>query len=127
MEFRVDAYENTGLFPRVRADDYPFFFDTAEDAAWAVSQPNRLIAIFLVEADTAQAAADKVFEIGNAPWEPADLLGKRWDHKRYRSQSSGDNVVVHTPDGPVGYTVMYMGFKTFCPSDLNGLDRSTPV
>ena len=120
MRYTVECYENQSLFnPEVQERDRRVLFITPDDAAWAVRQPNLLVHVFVVEAESAQHAADKAFEIAGAPWNPADTLGATWDHTKVRSMCSGDNVWVHTPDGMVGYTCMGFGWNAFTPADMN--------
>lgn len=108
MQFKVECYENTSMFnPEV--PERPFIVHK-EDVPWVLAQPMRLVVTLTVEAENSNEAADVAFEIGNAPWEPADVNGVVWPHRAARSMSSGDVVVVHTPDGMVANVCLFAGW-----------------
>lgn len=112
MRFQIACYENTNAFTR----EAPFpIIDKPEVLAWLKTSDLVLAARFAVEASSAEEAADVAFAIGNDPSEPADLDGHRWDHTNYRSMSSGDVVLVRTPDGPVAYACLSIGWKALPP------------
>ena len=106
MRFTVECYENPDAFQNIW---------TEQTANKVLGSALRLVQGFEVEAESAQGAADEAFAIANAPWNPEDALGQTWDHTRVRSMSSGDVVVVHTPDGPVGYVCLFAGWTTVEP------------
>jgi len=116
MEFQVECFENVDVFT-VRDAKVPFLanaYDPEQDMTSATNgfmyAPLRRVMNLRVEAERAEYAADVAFEIANAPWQPHDLDGVMWDHERIRSMSSGDVVLVHTPDGPVAYGCLFMGW-----------------
>lgn len=116
MRFQVECFENVDAFG-VNRTKWLFAkneYDRDEDKSEAVeafrTNAFRRVANLTVEANTAQGAADAAFEIANAPWEPEDLEGVRWPHQSVRSMSSGDVVLVHTPDGPVAYGCLFIGW-----------------
>jgi hypothetical protein len=92
MRYTVECYENQSLFKGEPGS--PILFTNEQHAAWAAVQPNLLVALLSVDADTPESAADKAFEIANAPWNPTDSVGFAWPHDRIRSMSSGDSVLV---------------------------------
>jgi hypothetical protein len=108
MRYTVEAYENQSLFKGEPGT--PVLFTDPEHAAWAVAQPTAHVCILNVEASSVEGAANAAFEIANAPWEPADLTGATWPHRRSRSMSSGDIVYVRTPNGNVGFVCMSFGW-----------------
>lgn len=80
----------------------------------------RLVHAFIVEAKDPEDAADKVFEIGNAPWNPEDAVGETWDHTKNRSFSMGDVVVVKTGQvEPNGYVCLSLGWAPVEPWRLD--------
>lgn len=107
MRFPVECFENVEAFSK--------FYDTAEKFDDHTVFGLRRVANLTIEAPDAMTAANDAFEIANAPWEPADAEGVTWDHQRVRSMSSGDVVVVHTPDGPVAYGCLFIGWATLPP------------
>lgn len=106
MRFTVECFENVDAFTRLWTD--------AEGAVEARERfhdaPLRRVMNLTIEADRVTAVPDEAFEIANAPWNPTDAEGVEWDHANIRSMSSGDVVVVHTPDGPVAYGCLFMGW-----------------
>jgi hypothetical protein len=111
MHFKVECYEHPMPFRQLWLNH--------QDAEDIYGTPLRLVHGFVVEADSAEGAAQVAWEIGNAPWEPTDYLGQKWDHTKVRSMSSGDVVVVETPDGHVGYLCLSIGWTTVEPWRLN--------
>src|SRR4029079_8922552 len=115
MQFQVECFENVEAFSRL--------WTAAEGAAEARERfhdaPLRRVMNLNVEAKSAEDAADAVWEIGNAPWDPTDAEGVAWDHRSVRSMSSGDVVVVHTPDGPVAYGCLFAGWLRLETLPLN--------
>lgn len=121
--FVVEAWENERLFGRREG---PVLFHARADALWAVAQPHRLVAVFVVEATSAYDAAEQVFHIGNSPENPADTLGAVWPHDKVRSMSAGDSVLVHEVGSQYvqGWTCMSMGFDEIDPGTLNTTDAA---
>lgn len=117
MLYTVECYENQSLF---RGEpNAPFLFTEREHASWAIAQPNLLVAVLSVEADSAEDAANKAFEIANAPWNPTDSMGFAWPHDRIRSMSSGDAVVVTNSAVLAGFVCGSWGWLPFRRYDLN--------
>jgi hypothetical protein len=113
MQFQVECFENVEAFRGNIFDDSDKTRRRFHDA------PLRRVMNLVVEADTAEDAPEVAYDIGNAPWNPTDAEGVAWDHKNVRSMSGGDVVVVHTPDGPVAYGCLFMGWLRLSQLPLN--------
>jgi hypothetical protein len=116
MRFQVECFENVDAFGS-RDSIYAVGW-TQEDFPFHTA-PLRRVVNLNVEANTSEGAAEAAFEIGNAPWNPTDTEGVAWPHNEVRSMSSTDVVVVHTPDGPVAYGCLSVGWKRLPQLPLN--------
>jgi len=105
MRFQVECFENVEAFtldaPTIWTDQHVDRF---------IKAPLRRVANLVIEADTSNDVLGTAWEIGNAPWNPTDADGVAWPHDKVRSMSSGDVVVVHTPDGTVAYGCLWFGW-----------------
>ena len=106
--YTVECFETTTLFER--AEGRPVIFRTQADAAWAARQPHRKVVTLALDETSAEGAAHRAFEIGNAPWEPTDDEGVAWPHRGARSLSSGDVLIVRGGAAPVAIVCMSFGW-----------------
>lgn len=116
MRFQVECFENVDAFGHPDSPHAAWF--VKEDFPFATA-PLRRVMNLTVEAETSEGAADEAFHIGNAPWNPADSEGNIWSHNSVRSMSSSDVVLVHTPDGPVAYGCLSVGWLRLEQMPLN--------
>jgi hypothetical protein len=117
MRYGITCYENPRAFERFALSPQ-IDHDRDKIIEWIGLIELREVARFEVEAETPEGAAEEGFSIGNAPDEPTDLNGRRWDHKRWRSMSSADVVVVETPDGSIPYFCLSFGWLALPPGTL---------
>lgn len=110
--FKVECYENLRTF---RAPPW-LFDDIPETVEWIVQSPFVHVVTFVIDEESAEDAAHEAFYQGNVG--PGDVEGNVWPHRAHRSMSTGDIVIVETPDGKVPYACLAIGWKQL-PPDLS--------